>query len=116
MGLPVLNGAIWTSMSDAIDSHALGQRLRLLRLARGVSGAEMARVAKVLPQTWSDYEKGRIRPSVDVLANLRRSSGVRIEWLLFGDLEDQMPLGLMRDIHAVEAKLASGNPTRANNH
>jgi transcriptional regulator with XRE-family HTH domain len=61
--------------------------LRNVRRARTLTQADMARLLNVSQQTYSKYESGRLRPSVDMQARVAALLGVaRHE--VFGDAAD----------------------------
>jgi transcriptional regulator with XRE-family HTH domain len=102
--------------SSSIDAPSLARRLKLLRIAKGIAPADLARTIGVTRSTWGDYEAGRARPSIDVIAQLRRWCGVRSEWILFGEMEDQMPSELMRDIRKAAVQSAIRYSRNGTNH
>jgi transcriptional regulator with XRE-family HTH domain len=65
-----------------MDLHDLfGRRLRELRLARGLSQAEVAEGAGVTPEYVSRIECGRAGPSMAAIARLARALGVEAKAL-----------------------------------
>jgi len=71
----------------------LAMRLRAARLAArggaGIGQSELAALLGVSQATISDYERGRRRPSIAVLAGLARVLGVSPAWLLEDAATDQ---------------------------
>ncbi len=63
--------------------ETFGERFRVWRESRGLSGKECAEYMGVSPQTVSSVENGRAGLSQDVLANLAMK-GVDINWILTG--------------------------------
>ena len=59
-----------------------GQRLRELRLARGMSQAELARQAEVTTNYVSRLEGGGAAPGIDLVARLALALGVPVADLL----------------------------------
>ena len=54
----------------------IGLRLRELRLAQGLSAAEVARRAAMTPQALWRYESGRVSPGADALVRIVTALGV----------------------------------------
>lgn len=70
-----------TIRHDAIVAR-FGQRLRELRLARGMSQAELARQADVTTNYVSRLEGGGAAPGIDLAARLAQALGVAVADLL----------------------------------
>lgn len=64
----------------------IAERLRWTREALGVNQAEIARRAKLSPQQWNNYEKGRQRIALDEALKLCTATGVTLDWIYRGDL------------------------------
>src|SRR3954447_16450120 len=70
-----------TIRHDAIVAR-FGVRLRELRLARGMSQAELARQAEVTTNYISRLEAGRAAPGIDLVARFCTALGVAIAALV----------------------------------
>jgi transcriptional regulator with XRE-family HTH domain len=62
-------------MADRLQA-LFGRRLRQLRHERGLSQADLAELADVTPEYVSRIERGRVGPSMDVIATLAQVLGV----------------------------------------
>lgn len=63
----------------------LHDRMRVARLAAGLSQSQVARLLNVTPHTVYRYERQALTPSLSHLARLARELGVSIDWLVTGD-------------------------------
>lgn len=73
-----------------------GRRLRKLRQEKGLSQADLARLAKIHPMQVGKYERGEGFPAVESLLGLSRAFGVTIDFLLTGQDEPQRTEGAFR--------------------
>lgn len=64
-----------------------GRRLRKLRTDKGLSQADLARLAKTHPMQVGKYERGESFPAVETLVALSRALEVSVDYLLTGDEE-----------------------------
>jgi plasmid maintenance system antidote protein VapI len=90
-------------VSDAMRDAAVGERLRLLRLAVGKSPAEMADSLDIERTYWSRYEKGRQGLSDGVAALLVVRFGVTLDFLIMGRW-DSLPVNLAEKMRAFLTK------------
>ena len=60
----------------------LSEKLREVRLSRGMSQVELAKQLGVTKQSVSNWENDNIQPSVDMLVRLARLFGVSTDYLL----------------------------------
>lgn len=67
------------------DFASIGARLELLREWRGSKQKDMAALAGVSPQAWSNWIKGRARPDIEQVWALCRETGITADWVYFGD-------------------------------
>ncbi len=63
-------------MKDVFSS-----RLKKARIGKGVTQAELSRLASLTPATVSAYEKGQKLPNLSSTVELARALGVTIDWL-----------------------------------
>ena len=70
-----------------MDKNSLPDRLRELRVARGLKQADVAAILNVAQQTYSHYENGKRRPSADMLYKLSGFYGISVDDLLRLSLE-----------------------------
>jgi transcriptional regulator with XRE-family HTH domain len=79
------------------DIVEIGERLRLLRLALGLSQSEIARRIGAKPSQWNNYEKPLVRIRIDEAIKLSQTFGVPLDWVYQGDAR-MMPYELKRRI------------------
>lgn len=60
----------------------LGERIRELRIAKGLSQAKLANVMSVSKQTISSWENNHIVPSIEVLLKLSEYFSVSTDYIL----------------------------------
>ena len=65
-----------------IDIIALGERIKELRTERGLSQKQLADKIGVATNTVSQYESGKSKTSIDVLANLAVELDTTTDFLL----------------------------------
>ena len=62
----------------------LGSRIAAMRLARGISQAQLAKLLQISPSAMGMYEQGRREPSVQIIVDLSRHLSVSTDFLLTG--------------------------------
>ena len=60
----------------------LNERIRVLRISRGVSQVELAKALGVTKQSVSNWENDNIQPSIDMLVRLAEYFSVSTDYLL----------------------------------
>ena len=65
-----------------LNRELFGQRIKLLRLQKGLSQASLAQVLGVTPTQVSDIEKGKTTTSLDRLVILCQTLDVSADYLL----------------------------------
>lgn len=74
------------------DSKAFGQRLRELRVQRGMTQAEASEQFQMSERQWQRIESGQCRPSVHLTADLGEFFGVTCDYLVFGStIKNEVP-------------------------
>lgn len=82
------------------DLRAFGERLEQLRLSRQtseklgmekVSRTEFARALGAKEGRYFRYERGEIRPPIDLLSAIRDLTGVSLDWLISGEGQGELP-------------------------
>ena len=63
----------------------IAARLRAVRMALGMSAAEICRTANIRPNTWSQWENARQRPQIDEAARLCNVTGVTLDYIYRGE-------------------------------
>lgn len=92
---------------DAIVAR-FGQKLRELRLARGMSQAELARQAEVTTNYISRLEGGGAEPGIDLVARLALALGVPVADLLPAlPIQDELTVSRQQARKLFEALLQS---------
>ena len=68
-----------------MNKQAFGERLRNLRMDRGLSLQQLAGRIGLTKSTVSFYESGERMPSYDVLFEICRTLDTEVEYILFGE-------------------------------
>jgi transcriptional regulator with XRE-family HTH domain len=84
--------------------EVLAANLRRLRIARHLSLSELARATGMSKATLSGIENGRANPTVETLAGLAAALRISV-----GELLEELPLGEVRIVRAVDGKLRQRN-------
>lgn len=74
----------------------LGEKIKKLRLEKGLSQDELGKAMGVHYTHISRYERNQSNPSIDALRKLAKVFGVSADYLLFDDL-DKVALGNVHD-------------------
>lgn len=70
--------------SPKTDLGSIADRLKEVRTESGLTQDEMAQSVGVKQQTWGGYERGKSKPSVDVLMSVSEGFDVSVDWILTG--------------------------------
>lgn len=81
----VLSPAVGEQSLDEVDGAKLGARIRALRLAAGLTQAELAKRTGIHRPNIARVEAGRHTPSLETLARLAQAIGVPTTRVLVGD-------------------------------
>lgn len=81
----------------------IGQRLRLLRLALGMSPSEIADTLDIERTYWSRFEGGKRPITEAVAALLVVRFGVTLDWLILGKW-DSLPFALAEKMRAAASE------------
>ena len=81
--------------AQLLDRH-IGERLRALRLERGMSLDAVAEIIEVSQQQVSRYEQGHNRLSAAQVYRLGRGLDVPVSWFFRGYQEDKDELGRLK--------------------
>lgn len=68
----------------------IGEKLKKLRLNRHLKQINLANIAKITPQAYSQYELNKRQPSVDAIINIAIFYGISADYLL-GFTDDPTP-------------------------
>lgn len=82
--------------TNASSNQAIGDRLRLIRLAYGalqkrerpMGQSEMARLCGIGISAWNNSETGDNRIGLDAAMNITRATGVGLSYIFFGNRID----------------------------
>ena len=66
----------------------LGERIKIVRMQKKMSQADLASAANVHQKNISKYEGGGVVPSALILKEMARALGVSADYLLGGDQDD----------------------------
>lgn len=84
-------------MADQIKD--IGERLKLLREAKGMTQAAFSRTLKIDQQQWNNYERGFRRISIDQATKVCIITGATLDWIYRG-VTSALPLELALQIQA----------------
>lgn len=71
--------------------ETIGQRLRALRVQRGLSQEEVAKATGITRGNISNYELDRFKPSTESIVRLASFFNVSVDWLLTGKGNSPVP-------------------------
>ena len=82
-----------TSETNMVDEpedsrEAISRRLRAAREAIGLTQKEFAEMAGLLTQTYGPFETGKRDLTLEAARKIRRSHGLSLEFLFFGNKAD----------------------------
>lgn len=67
--------------------NSISSRIRFIRKSLGLRQIEFSKIIGVSQAGLSDFENGKITPSVETLIAISNYSGVSIDWILKGDFQ-----------------------------
>lgn len=65
--------------------EAIGRRLKATRDALGLKAVEFCRQAGIPQNTYSQYENGKGRPSLDFALKICKTFNVTLDWIYLGN-------------------------------
>jgi transcriptional regulator with XRE-family HTH domain len=86
--------------------EAAADRLKITRIALGLSQAEICRQTGITVQAWNNAETGDNRLTIDNALKLCRRYGLNLEWLFRGDIRG-IAVDLARAIAQAEREMNS---------
>lgn len=88
------------SLGTMIDEpEIIGPRLRALRIALGFhTQVAFATKLGIEKNTYNPFEKGTRPLTFEVACTIRRKFKIPVDYLFWGDSEDQLPAGILRKI------------------
>jgi transcriptional regulator with XRE-family HTH domain len=72
--------------AEVFSRQAIAQRLIATREALGISQAELCRRAGIATNTYNQWERAIIRPSLDHAVRLVQAFGLTLDWIYLGVL------------------------------
>lgn len=79
------------------EVEQIAYRLRISRMAQNLKPSEVCRLAKIAPNTYSQWEGAAGRPNLEGAKLLRRHLGYTLDWIYEGDLSG-LPFALATKI------------------
>ena len=77
----------------------MGPRLKRLRLALGFrTQVEFAKKIGIEKNTYNPFETGKRPLTFEVACSIRRKFKIPVDYLFWGDNEDQLPAGILRKL------------------
>ncbi len=89
----------------AVNNAEAGKRVRKIREANGLTQEALAEILAVTPTAVSCYESGEYGMSKEVLLKMREHFKVSIDYLLFGENENQPDLTSLLELAPDEDKM-----------
>lgn len=89
-----------------------GKRLELLRKEKNIKQCDLANTIGLTQQTISSYEKGKNKPSIDILLRLANELDVSSDYLLYGNVANKELTEEQRELLFVYDKI----PKEKKNH
>jgi|GEM_PF-6429151 Predicted transcriptional regulators len=71
-------------MREIVSSREIGERIKRLRIAKGLTQSELSTRINISRSNYSQVERGTHLPTFEVLINISREFGKSYEWLLHG--------------------------------
>lgn len=72
-------------MFEGSGMAAIGRRLELTRQVVGLQQNEFCERAKIAPNTYNQYERGKKKPSLTNAMRLVETYGLTLDWIYRGD-------------------------------
>lgn len=94
------SSADYGSVGPMIDPpEIIGLRLKTLRLALGCrTQVEFAKKLGIEKNTYNPFETGKRPLTFEVACSIRRKFKIPVDYLFWGDSEDQLPAGILNKI------------------
>lgn len=93
LSAPIGNVRRMSDLADTEMQRAIGERLRRVRLAIGLTQAQIVAGFGITITGWSAWENGRNTPDLLMLAKVARRYGFDTNYIAFGDMA-----GLRKDL------------------
>ena len=61
----------------------IGEKIKKIRLSKGIKQVELAKLANISNTYLSDIEKGRTNPSINTLTKIVHALGAEEDWNIF---------------------------------
>lgn len=94
---------ILSELRTEMSKERIGQRLRLLRIALGMTPSQMADDLGIERTYWSRFERGQRALNDDTAALLVVKHGVTLDFLILGRW-DKLPYDLAEAMRSIEEK------------
>ncbi len=93
-------------MASTAEKETISDRIRRLRVQKGISQKQFAEQVDLHPAQYNRYEKGENVPSTEILGKLADALGVTVDYLYEGettaavtaDFEDRDLLALFKEV------------------
>lgn len=89
----------------AVNNVETGKRVRKIREANGLTQEALAEILEVTPTAVRGYESGEYGMSKEVLVKMREYFKVPIDYLLFGENENQTDVTTLLELAPDEDKM-----------
>lgn len=68
-----------------MTAEAIGKRLKLTRLALGLSQVKFSELCGIAPNTYNQYETAKNKPDIEFGVMIALGVGVTLDWIYLGD-------------------------------
>ena len=83
-----LSSGLYLMNEKAVEARSFSERLRQLRMQKGLSQKAFAESVDIHPVHYNRYEKGAILPSTDAIGKIAEALGVSMDYLLEGNVQN----------------------------
>lgn len=90
-----------------LNYKLMGQRLRAIRKAQGLTQEQIAEKAEISPQHYSGVETGGVKVSLPALIRIANALNASMDELLLDSISVATKPGLMREVETVFADASS---------
>jgi transcriptional regulator with XRE-family HTH domain len=94
---------------DTRTLPAIAHRMKLLRLATGLSAADFARKTGMTRAMWHNIETGFSRIGIDAAMKLCDKYHITLDWIYRGRHDARLPRGLAKRLQEVAEAEPEGN-------
>jgi transcriptional regulator with XRE-family HTH domain len=94
---------------EGVSKAAIGRRLALTREVLDLQQNEFCEKAKIAPNAYNQYERGKKRPSIENAIRLCQTYALTLDWIYLGN-DDALRYSLASAIKALKEKKVGEPP------